>query len=211
MNALSSLYDLYQRRVGQPFQQAVRGGVRGYFGLPLMSDADALGREAYRQGEALGYMPGVGAPAGAANTAIAAAGASPLLAKRIVYHGSPQGPIVGAPRLGVHDETGMMGFSVTRSEDYAKDYANDKLQRHWQLDDINPVVTKFELKGKVVPYDELLRGVEKEYKLPENAIASNEQIFAYAKKKGIVGVDHMENLGIDEISVLFPEALREIK
>lgn len=65
VNALSSLYDLYQRRVGQPFQQAVRGGVRGYFGLPLMSDADPTGREAYRQGEALGYTPGVGMPAGA--------------------------------------------------------------------------------------------------------------------------------------------------
>ena len=210
-NALSRLYGLYQQYVGQPFAQTVRGGVRGYFGLPLMSDADATGREAYRQGEALGFTPGIGMPAGAAKTAIAAAGAIPLLTKRIVYHGSPQGPIVGTPRLGVHDETGMMGFSVTRSEDYAKDYAKDVMQRHWKLDEINPVVTKFELKGKVIPYKELLKKVEKEYNLPENAIASNEQIFEYAKKKGIVGVDHKENLGIDEISVLFPEALREIK
>jgi hypothetical protein len=211
LDPLRRAYEAYQRSIGQPFQQAVRGGVRGYFGLPLMSDASATGREAYRQGEALGYTPGIGMPAGAAKTAIAAAGAIPLLTKRIVYHGSPQGPIVGTPRLGVHDETGMMGFSVTRSKDYAKDYAKDVMQRHWKLDEINPVVTKFELKGKVIPYEELLRKVEKEYNLPENAIASNEQIFEYAKKKGIVGVDHKENLGIDEISVLFPEALSEIK
>ena len=77
VNALSSLYDLYQRRVGRPFQQAVRGGVRGYFGLPLMSDADATGREAYRQGEALGYTPGVGMPAGAVR--LAAEGVQALL------------------------------------------------------------------------------------------------------------------------------------
>jgi hypothetical protein len=116
LDPLRRAYEAYQRSIGQPFQQAVRGGVRGYFGLPLMSDASATGREAYRQGEALGYTPGVGMPAGAAKTAIAAAGAIPLLTKRIVYHGSPQGPIVGTPRLGVHDETGMMGFSVTRSK-----------------------------------------------------------------------------------------------
>lgn len=80
VNALNSLYDLYQRRVGQPFQQAVRGGVRGYFGLPMMSDADALGREAYRQGEALGYTPGVGMPAGAVRLAAEGVQALPELA-----------------------------------------------------------------------------------------------------------------------------------
>ena len=80
VNALSSLYDLYQRRVGRPFQQAVRGGVRGYFGLPLMSDADATGREAYRQGEALGYTPGVGMPAGAVRLAAEGVQALPELA-----------------------------------------------------------------------------------------------------------------------------------
>ena len=80
VNALNSLYDLYQRRVGQPFQQAVRGGVRGYFGLPMMSDADALGREAYRQAEALGYTPGVGMPAGAVRLAAEGVQALPSIA-----------------------------------------------------------------------------------------------------------------------------------
>ena len=83
VNALSNLYNLYQRRIGQPFQQAVRGGVRGYFGLPLMSDADPTGREAYRQGEALGYTPGVGMPAGAVRMAAEGAQALPAVAGEI--------------------------------------------------------------------------------------------------------------------------------
>lgn len=79
-NALSRLYSAYQQYVGQPFAQTVRGGVRGYFGLPLMSDADPTGREAYRQGEALGYTPGVGMPAGAVRVAAEGMQALPELA-----------------------------------------------------------------------------------------------------------------------------------
>ena len=62
---LNALVDAYQRYIGQPFAQLVGGGVRGYFGLDKPEYADALGSEAYRQGQALGNMPGVGAPAGA--------------------------------------------------------------------------------------------------------------------------------------------------
>ena len=46
LDPLRRAYEAYQAYIGQPFQQAVRGGVRGYFGLPLMSDASATGREA---------------------------------------------------------------------------------------------------------------------------------------------------------------------
>ena len=86
-------YQTYQQHIGQPFQQAVRGGVRGYFGLPLMSDADPTGREAYRQGEALGYTPGVGMPAGAVRVAAEGAQALPLIAGDIgrVIAGMPSG------------------------------------------------------------------------------------------------------------------------
>ena len=77
LSPLMRAYQAYQQYVGQPFQQAVRGGVRGYFGLPLMSDASALGREAYGQGVALSNVPGVGAPAGAAKVAAQALGALP--------------------------------------------------------------------------------------------------------------------------------------
>lgn len=70
-------YEEYQRVIGQPFQQAVRGGIRGYFGLPIMSDADQTGREAYGQGVALSNTPGLGAPAGAFKVAGQALSAAP--------------------------------------------------------------------------------------------------------------------------------------
>jgi hypothetical protein len=80
MNPLARAYQLYQQYVGEPFQQAVRGGVRGYFGLPLMTDASSVGREAYRQGEALGFTPGVGMPAGAVRVAAEGMQALPSIA-----------------------------------------------------------------------------------------------------------------------------------
>jgi hypothetical protein len=43
----------------------VRGGIKGYLGLDEPANATDLGREAYRQAQALGNMPGIGAPAGA--------------------------------------------------------------------------------------------------------------------------------------------------
>jgi len=80
LSPLMRAYQAYQQYVGQPFQQVVRGGVRGYFGLPLMSDASALGQEAYRQGEALGFTPGVGMPAGAVRVAAEGMQALPSIA-----------------------------------------------------------------------------------------------------------------------------------
>ena len=83
LDPLRRAYEAYQAYIGQPFQQAVRGGVRGYFGLPLMSDASATGREAYRQGEALGFTPGVGMPAGAVRVAAEGMQALPSVAGEI--------------------------------------------------------------------------------------------------------------------------------
>ena len=93
LDPLRRAYEAYQRSIGQPFQQAVRGGVRGYFGLPMMSDADALGREAYRQAEALGYTPGVGMPAGAVRLAAEGVQALPSIAGDIgrLIAGMPSG------------------------------------------------------------------------------------------------------------------------
>jgi hypothetical protein len=93
MNPLSRAYQAYQQYVGQPFQQAVRGGVRGYFGLPLMTDASSVGREAYRQGEALGFTPGVGVPAGAVRMAAEGMQALPSIAGDIsrMIGGLPSG------------------------------------------------------------------------------------------------------------------------
>jgi hypothetical protein len=80
MSPLMQAYQSYQQHIGQPFQQFVRGGVRGYFGLPLMSDASSIGREAYRQAEVLGFMPGVGMPAGAVRVAAEGIQALPSIA-----------------------------------------------------------------------------------------------------------------------------------
>jgi hypothetical protein len=93
MNPLARAYQLYQQYVGEPFQQAVRGGVRGYFNLPLMTDASSVGREAYRQGEALGFTPGVGMPAGAVRMAAEGMQALPSIAGDIgrVIGGLPSG------------------------------------------------------------------------------------------------------------------------
>jgi hypothetical protein len=93
MNPLARAYQLYQQYVGEPFQQAVRGGVRGYFGLPMMTDASSVGREAYRQGEALGFTPGVGMPAGAVRVAAEGMQALPSIAGDIgrVIGGLPSG------------------------------------------------------------------------------------------------------------------------
>ena len=58
-----------------------------------MSDADALGREAYRQAEALGYTPGIGMPAGAVRLAAEGMQALPSIAGDIgrVIAGMPSG------------------------------------------------------------------------------------------------------------------------
>jgi len=80
ISPLARAYQAYQQYVGEPFQQIVRGGVRGYFGLPVMTDASSLGREAHRQGEALGFAPGVGMPAGAVRMAAEGMQALPSIA-----------------------------------------------------------------------------------------------------------------------------------
>ena len=62
---LNALVSAYQRYIGQPTAQLLGGGVRGFLGLDVPSYATNLGREAYKTGQALGNMPGVGGPAGA--------------------------------------------------------------------------------------------------------------------------------------------------
>jgi len=66
----NALIAAYQRYIGQPVAQVLGGGVRGYFGLDMPEYADELGREVYRQAQAIGNVPGVGAPAGAFKTAV---------------------------------------------------------------------------------------------------------------------------------------------
>lgn len=215
LDPLQRAYGAYQQYVGQPFQQAVRGGVRGYFGLPLMSDASSVGQEAYGQGVALSNVPGVGAPAGAAKMAAATMLPAVKLATKAlskekpitVWHGSPTGPIVGTPRTGPHDETGIMSFSVGRHKETAENYAEDVLKRRWDVTEPNPSVTEFKLYGKVEEYGKFLKDAERYYKLGPHDDLSFDMMLEYAKKHNISGVDQAKNLGIDEISVLLPEFL----
>lgn len=62
---LNALADLYQRYIGQPFAAVAGGGGRGFLGLEPPSYGGDVARQAYRTGQAVGNMPGVGAPAGA--------------------------------------------------------------------------------------------------------------------------------------------------
>lgn len=65
IQALRRARQAYMTNVGEPTAQLVGGGVRGYFGLDAPEYADSRGMEAYRNAQALGNAPGVGAPAGA--------------------------------------------------------------------------------------------------------------------------------------------------
>lgn len=62
---LNALANIYQRYVGQPFAAVAGGGVRGFLGFEPPRYGGDLARETYRVGQAMGNMPGVGAPAGA--------------------------------------------------------------------------------------------------------------------------------------------------
>jgi hypothetical protein len=125
--------------------------------------------------------------------------------RTIVYHGSPAGPIVGAPRLTPHSETGLPVFSVSRGKENAQRYANDEFDMHWEVDEINPTITPFEIKGRVAEAGKFMDRVKQHYGVE---MPTHQQILDYAQKRGVVGLDQWRNLGgQDDISVLFPEAL----
>lgn len=135
LDPLQRAYGAYQQYVGQPFQQAVRGGVRGYFGLPLMSDASSVGREAYRQGEALGFTPGVGMPAGAVRVAAETAQALPSIAGEIgrVIGGMPsraaarQAQDFAAYQRSIPPSDVSRMAELAKTPDFANWFANSKV------------------------------------------------------------------------------------
>lgn len=102
---LQRAYQSYQQNIGQPFA-AVAGGIgRGYLGLDKPQYGGLLAEDMYRTGQALGNMPGIGAPAGAFSVGAKAVAQVPsLLADAVqmmranpeagllaltAYHGSP--------------------------------------------------------------------------------------------------------------------------
>lgn len=62
---LQQAYQAYQQNIGEPFAAVVGGAGRGYLGLDKPEYGGLLSEEAYKTGQALGYMPAIGAPAGA--------------------------------------------------------------------------------------------------------------------------------------------------
>lgn len=63
--AVNALIDTYRRYLGDPFAAVAGGGVRGFLGLAPPEYGGDVARQAYQTGQAMGNMPGVGAPAGA--------------------------------------------------------------------------------------------------------------------------------------------------
>ena len=102
---LQQAYQAYQQNIGEPFAAVVGGAGRGYLGLDKPEYGGLLAEETYRMGQAMGNMPGVGAPAGAFKVGAQAASQVPgLLADAVQmmranpeagllaltgYHGSP--------------------------------------------------------------------------------------------------------------------------
>lgn len=61
------LLDVYRQHVGDPFASLLGGALRGVLGL---EKATYVNDDAYRAGQALGNMPGIGAPAGVVKAAM---------------------------------------------------------------------------------------------------------------------------------------------
>jgi hypothetical protein len=61
---MPGLLDAYRQNIGDPFAQLVGGAGRGFLGLGVPAYANSMGMDAYRTGQALSNMPGLGAPAG---------------------------------------------------------------------------------------------------------------------------------------------------
>lgn len=102
---LEQAYGAYQRNIGEPFAAMVGGAGRGYLGLDKPEYGGLLAEESYKTGQALGNMPGIGAPAGAFSVGAKAVAQVPSLLADAVqmmkanpeagllaltgYHGSP--------------------------------------------------------------------------------------------------------------------------
>lgn len=186
----------------------VRGGQYGtaaFQGLGMLGDAMWLG------GPVAGAVVGGALKApGAIAKGAKAANKNELPSMR-VFHGSPKGEIEGLPRLAPHDETGIMGFSVTPERSLAENYSIDRLGRHQDYiyqHGMRPSVSEFQLTGRVEHYDDLIRSMQKKYQLSDTEYPTPEQFSNYVKKNKIVAIDYSRNLGHSEISVIDPTALQ---
>jgi hypothetical protein len=139
---LDRAYQAYQQNIGEPFAAMVGGAGRGYLGLDKPEYGGLLAEESYRTGQALGNMPGIGAPAGAFSVGAKAAAQVPgLLADAVQmmkanpeagllaitgYHGSPHRfSKFDASKIGSGEGAQAYGHGLYFAENpkVAKDYA----------------------------------------------------------------------------------------
>lgn len=139
---LQQAYQAYQQNIGEPFAAVVGGAGRGYLGLDKPEYGGLLAEETYRMGQAMGNMPGIGAPAGAFKVgAQAAANVPGLLADAVQmmranpeagllaitgYHGSPHRfSKFDASKIGTGEGAQMYGHGLyfAESPNVAKTYS----------------------------------------------------------------------------------------
>lgn len=136
---LDRAYQAYQQNIGEPFAAMVGGAGRGYLGLDKPEYGGLLAEESYRTGQALGSMPGIGAPAGAFSVGAKAVAQVPgLLADAMQmmkanpeagllaltgYHGSPyRFSKFDASKIGSGEGAQMYGHGIYFAE--SPDIAN---------------------------------------------------------------------------------------
>jgi hypothetical protein len=149
---LEQAYGAYQRNIGEPFA-AIAGGIgRGYLGLDKPQYGGLLAEDMYRTGQALGSMPGIGAPAGAFSVGAKAAAQVPSLLADAVqmmkanpeagllaltgYHGSPHRfSKFDASKIGSGEGAQAYGHGLyfAESPGVAKEY-RDKLSTNVTVD-----------------------------------------------------------------------------
>jgi len=207
----------YSPMGGQQVPGLLENAQAGNYGASAMQGLGLLGDAMWAGGPIAGATLGSvlklpGAVSKSAKGAKVAGKAAQRADKAIdVFHGSPRGPIKGQPRLAPHDETGIMGFSVSPDRAAAERYARDHLGRHGDYiyqRGMDPAVTQFRLKGRVEEYGDLMRRMEDVY---GTQFPTPEQFNDYVRKNRIVAIDYSKNLGSPEISVLDPSALVPVK
>jgi hypothetical protein len=111
---MPGLLDAYRQNIGDPFVQLVGGAGRGFLGLGVPAYAGSMGIDAYRAGQALSNMPGLGAPAGllkaAANAPDVAAMLGGLLSKGVGKLAKTKAPQDDALELARQNAVKMLGL-----------------------------------------------------------------------------------------------------
>jgi hypothetical protein len=137
---LQQAYQAYQQNIGEPFAAVVGGAGRGYLGLDKPEYGGLLSDEAYRTGQAMGYLPALGAPAGAFKAAAQAPGLLSDAAQFLrnlspeqmgllgitAYHGSPHRfSKFNASKIGTGEGAQMYGHGLyfAESPNVAKTYS----------------------------------------------------------------------------------------